>query len=108
MRGWWRLGPRCPACGQAVDRPEEGYYLGALLFNLVAAELALAGVALALILATWPDVPWSAVMYGGAVLMVLVPVFGYPFAKLVWLAVDLRMQPDMETAGPDTEVRGMG
>jgi hypothetical protein len=91
-----------------VDRPEEGYYLGALLLNLVAAELVLAGAALALMLATWPDVPWSTVMYGGAVLMLLVPMFCYPFAKLVWLAVDLRMQPDMETASRNTEIRGMG
>jgi hypothetical protein len=89
------VGPRCPACGQAVDRPEEGYYLGALLFNLVAAELLLAGAVLALMLATWPDVPWTAVMYGGAVLMVLIPVFCYPFAKLTWLAVDLRLQPHL-------------
>jgi hypothetical protein len=77
-----------------VDRPEEGYYLGALLLNLVAAELALAAAALAVILATWPDVPWSALMYGGAVLMVAAPMLLYPFAKLIWLAVDLRIQPD--------------
>ena len=92
------MGPHCPACGQAVDRPEEGYYLGALLFNLVAAELLLAGAALALILATWPDVPWAALMYGGAVLVVGAPIAFYPCTRLVWLAVDLRLQPGMDEA----------
>ncbi len=80
-----------------MDRPEEGYYLGALLLNLVAAELVLAGAALAVMLATWPDVPWSAVMYGGAVLMVGAPIMFYPFTRLVWLAVDLRLQPRLDS-----------
>jgi hypothetical protein len=79
-----------------VERPEEGYYLGALMFNLVAAELILAAAALAVILATWPDVPWTPMLYGGAVLMILAPLFFYPFAKLIWLAVDLRLQPGLD------------
>ena len=94
------MGPRCPDCDQAVDRPEEGYYLGAVLLNLVAAELVLAGTALALMLATWPDVPWSAVMYGGAVVMVAAPMLLYPFMKLIWLAVDLRLQPEVSPTPP--------
>jgi hypothetical protein len=83
-----------------VDRPEEGYYLGALLLNLVGAELMLAAGALVVVVGTWPDVPWTGVMYGGAVLMVLAPVFCYPFAKLIWLAVDLRLQPEVSSMPP--------
>lgn len=90
------MGPGCPACGQSVERSEEGYYLGALMFNLVAAELILAAAALAVILATWPDVPWTPMLYGGAALMILAPLFFYPFAKLIWLAVDLRLQPGLD------------
>ena len=81
-----------------MDRPEEGYYLGALLLNLVTAEMILAAAGLVVVLGTWPNVPWTAVMYGGAVLMVLAPVLCYPFAKLIWLAVDLRLQPGMDEA----------
>lgn len=55
----------------------------------------LAAAALVLVFSTWPDVPWAGLMYGGAVLMVAVPILLYPLAKLVWLAVDLRMQPDL-------------
>lgn len=83
-----------------MDRPEEGYYLGALLLNLVAAELVLAAGALVLVVTTWPDVPWTGVMYGGAVVMVAAPMLLYPFTKLLWLAVDLRLQPDVSSTPP--------
>jgi hypothetical protein len=89
-----------------VERPEEGYYLGALAVNLVAAELVLAAATVGLTLATWPNVPWTGMLIGGAALMILVPAFGYPFAKLIWLAVDLRMQPDMGTGRGGAEPRG--
>jgi hypothetical protein len=84
-----------------VERPEEGYYLGALAVNLVAAELVLAAAAVTVILATWPRVPWTGLLVGSAVLMILVPAAFYPFAKLLWLAVDLRMQPGMDRAAPE-------
>jgi hypothetical protein len=83
-----------------VDRPEEGYFLGALMLNLVAAELLLAAGALVLVVSTWPDVPWTGVMYGGAVVMVAAPLLLYPFTKLIWLAVDLRLQPDVSSTPP--------
>lgn len=83
-----------------MDRPEEGYYLGALLLNLVAAELVLAAGALGLVVTTWPDVPWTGVMYGGAVAMVAAPMLLYPFTKLLWLAVDLRLQPEVSSTPP--------
>jgi hypothetical protein len=71
------------------------------MLNLVAAEMVLAATALAVIVGTWPAVPWEALVYGGAVLMILAPLFFYPFAKLIWLAVDLRLQPGPEkTSGP--------
>ena len=83
-----------------MDRPEEGYFLGALMLNLVAAELLLATGALVLVVNTWPDVPWTGVMYGGAVVMVAAPMLLYPFTKLIWLAVDLRLQPDASSTPP--------
>jgi uncharacterized protein (DUF983 family) len=38
LRSWFSLRERCPACGFRLDRGEEGYFLGSLLFNLIAAE----------------------------------------------------------------------
>ena len=63
-----------------------------MMLNLVVAELALAAGALAVAVATWPAVPWRTLTGAGAALMVLAPVAFYPFAKLIWLAVDLRVR----------------
>lgn len=93
---WLEFRAACPACGQPVERAEEGHYLGSLLLNFIVAELALALVAGVVIVATWPRVPWNAVLYGGAVLMVAGPFALYPFSKLVWLALDLWIQPEDE------------
>jgi uncharacterized protein (DUF983 family) len=83
---------RCPACGLRLER-EEGYFLGAMLVNLLVAELlCIAGVALVL-LRTWPTPPWQWLQWGVPPLAVLLPVVLYPFSKAVWLALDLVFQP---------------
>lgn len=94
VRGWLRVGPECPTCGLRADRGERDHFLGAMALNLVAAELMAAGAILALLLATWPDPPWTLLTWGGVALAGLTPVAFYPFAKLAWLAVDLRFRPD--------------
>ena len=35
---WLILRPACPSCGLRLDRGESDYWLGAMLFNLIAAE----------------------------------------------------------------------
>ena len=92
---WLRPRPACPVCGQPLERSEEGegHYLGALLLNLVITESLLAVAVLATVLATWPSPPWDLVMYGGAALAVIAPFAFYPFAKLLWLAIDLYIEP---------------
>ncbi len=57
------------------------------------AELALCAFMLAAIVALWPDVPWDFVLYGGAVLMVIMPLVFYPFSRTIWLAIDLAFRP---------------
>src|SRR5262245_8786236 len=71
---WFRLRDACPGCGLLLARKEEGYYIGAMALNLVVSEglflLLLVGVAFA----TWPRVPWDAILYVGIALMVLAPI----------------------------------
>jgi uncharacterized protein (DUF983 family) len=93
---WLRPKRSCPTCGQPIERSEEGYYLGALLVNLLIAELLpLAGV-VGVLLATWPHPPWDLLLYGGAALAIVSPFVFYPFSKLAWLAVDLYIQPTID------------
>jgi hypothetical protein len=86
----------CPSCGQPIERPEEGYYLGSLLVNLIVAELLPLGTVVAVLLTTWPHPPWNLLLYGGAALAAISPFVFYPFSKLAWLAVDLYIQPTID------------
>lgn len=86
---WLRPKGACPSCGQPIERSEEGYFLGALLVNLIVAELLPLAAVLTVLGFTWPEPPWNLLLYGGAALAVAAPFAFYPFSKLIWLAVDL-------------------
>jgi len=93
FESWFRLRPRCRACGLRLDRGENDFFLGAFTLNFVTAELALCAFMLAVIVALWPDVPWDFVLYGGAILMVIMPLVFFPFSRTIWLAIDLAFRP---------------
>ena len=48
------------------------------------------------LVATWPDPPWTSLIVMGVVQMVLTPILFYPFAKALWLAFDLVFRPATE------------
>jgi len=85
--------PPCPVCRLRLERGEEGYQVGAYMFNIVAAELVFALIFLGVLIATWPSPPWDLLLYGGAALMVVAPFLFYPFAKTLFLAFDLIFRP---------------
>jgi hypothetical protein len=87
----------CPACHLRLERGEQGYIVGAYMFNIIAAELLFALLAVAVVLATWPSPPWTALQWGGAALMIAAPLVSYPFSKTLFLAFDLVFRP----AGPE-------
>ncbi|HEU4629626.1 MAG TPA: DUF983 domain-containing protein [Gemmatimonadaceae bacterium] len=97
-----RLRPDCPSCGLALDRGEPDYFLGAYVLNLMAVEALFAAVLVIVLVATWPSPPWTLLQYGAAALMVLGAVVCYPFAKVLWIAVDLTLRPvtPAELPGP--------
>ena len=84
---------RCPRCHLALDRGEHDYFLGAMMFNLVVAELVFAAVFVAILLSTWPDPPWTVLQYGGVAMMIAAPFIFFPFARTIWLAFDIMLRP---------------
>lgn len=90
---WLRLRDHCPRCGLTLERGEQGYQVGSYMFNIIAAELVFAAMFLGVLLATWPDPPWNALLYGGMALMVVMPVLFFPFSKTFFLAFDLIFRP---------------
>ncbi len=92
FKSWYTMKPSCPGCGLLMER-EEGYFLGAMVFNLVVAELIFVLALVAVLLSTWPNPPWDALWIGSMIGMVLCPLALYPFSKTLWLAFDLLFRP---------------
>lgn len=90
---WSRLLPVCPVCGLGLERGEQGYWLGAYFFNLMAVETVFCIWVVGFLLATWPDPPWGLFQDTTIILMVTFPVLFFPFSKTLFLAFDLLMRP---------------
>ena len=92
--GWFTLRARCGECGFSFERgEEEDYWLGAYLVNFIATEVIFALLLLGVLVATWPNPPWSSLLWIGAGQMIVTPIVLYPFSKALWLAGDLIFRP---------------
>ncbi|HKJ92734.1 MAG TPA: DUF983 domain-containing protein [Longimicrobiales bacterium] len=90
---WLRMRRACPGCHLVLDRGENDYFIGGFVLNFMGAELLMACAGFVAILLTWPAVPWTAIEIGLLASAVTLPVLTYPFAKTLWLAVDLALRP---------------
>ncbi|HKT06773.1 MAG TPA: DUF983 domain-containing protein [Gemmatimonadaceae bacterium] len=93
-RSWFKFQHACPTCDLVLERGEsEDYWLGAYMFNLVAAEFVSVGIAVVIIVAMWPVVPWNFVWALAVVLAIAMPILFFPFSRDLWLAFDLMFRP---------------
>jgi uncharacterized protein (DUF983 family) len=91
--GYLRQRRSCPACGLLLDRGEPDFFIGAYMLNLIVAELLVVAGGVAVAVATWPNVPWTALMVGLAGLIVVAPLVLYPQSRQLWLGLDLLFRP---------------
>jgi len=91
---WFRMREACPVCGLRTERQEEGYIVGAYMFNIVFSEMIWAAICVGVAIVTWPSPPWNLLLYGGGILMLVLPLILYPFSKTLFLAFDLMFRPD--------------
>jgi uncharacterized protein (DUF983 family) len=95
---WFHSRTLCPECGLRWEK-EEGGFLGAMMINYT---VAIGGwlVMLVVVLSfTVPDVPVLPLFVGSALILVGLPLWFYPRAKMLWAAVEfmvLRAQPDYQ------------
>jgi uncharacterized protein (DUF983 family) len=85
--------PTCPVCHLDFEQGEQGYIVGTYMMNIVGAELIFLAGFLGVLTLTWPSPPWQWLQWGGMALVVVVPVFTYPFSKTIFLAMHLTAQP---------------
>lgn len=106
---WARLVPSCPVCGLGLERGEEGYWLGAYFFNLMAVETIFSIWFGGFLLLTWPSPPWVWFQVGTIVVMLLVPVVCFPYSKTLFLAFDLLVRPPTsdDFAAPHEQARNI-
>lgn len=93
LADWFHVKERCPRCGLHLHRDEDDYFLGAYMIALMFIEALFAFGFLVVLLVTWPDPPWDAIQYVGAVVLIISVLVAYPFAKTLWLAIDLVFRP---------------
>lgn len=93
FRSYLRRRRTCPDCDLWLDRGAPDFFIGAYTINLIAAELLVVAAGVATAVVWWPDVPWTGLMYGLALLMVVAPIALYPFSLQLWLGVDLIFRP---------------
>jgi uncharacterized protein (DUF983 family) len=94
FEGWFSLRARCCECGLASERgEEEDYWLGAFLLNFIVTEVIFAALLFVVLVATWPNPPWSPLIWASAIQMIAAPIVFYPFSKALWLAGDLVLRP---------------
>lgn len=89
---WFRVKHHCDRCGLIFER-EEGYWVGAVIINTTVTFGAFIVVFSSLVVATWPDVPWPAVMGVTIAVNVVIPIAFYPISMAVWLALELSWHP---------------
>jgi uncharacterized protein (DUF983 family) len=90
---WFSMLPTCPVCGFRFERGERGYWLGAYFANLVIMETAFVIWFLGYLMATWPDPDWLFFLVSTLVLMLVMPVAGFPWSRTLFLAFDLWVRP---------------
>ncbi|HEX6573397.1 MAG TPA: DUF983 domain-containing protein [Gemmatimonadaceae bacterium] len=93
MATWFRLADRCPRCKLNTNREEGDYFLGAYVIMLIAIELLFAFLFLVVLIVTWPNPPWEAIQWVGAIVLSAGAIIAYPFAKTLFLAIDLIFRP---------------
>lgn len=86
--GYFTLRRRCPNCNFSFER-EEGYWVGALIANIAAAEGLFGLLFVGGVILTYPNTPWTALTIAGVSVMIVLPILFYPFSKMMWLWVDL-------------------
>ncbi len=80
---------------------DAGYGTGAMIVNTAATIGTFLVIFVAIMVATWPDVPWTTALVVTIVVNTIVPIVFYPWSKTIFLGLDLAVRP-LSTEESDT------
>ncbi len=89
-QAWISIKSECPSCGFLFMR-ENGYFLGALAVNIIVSELIVMIILVALL--AWTALAWWEIEIIVLPLALGLPFLFIPYARGLWMALDLRVQP---------------
>jgi uncharacterized protein (DUF983 family) len=89
FRGFWRMNQECPVCDTRFER-EQGYWMMSVFIGYVMYGVILAPVALLLYFQRVP-IETSFIIMGVLIVLLTVPVFVY--ARVIWLYIDELLDP---------------
>ena len=84
---------RCAHCNFRYERSDENYFQGAAFVNFMLGGFMFAVSFLAVLVISWPVVPWDALTYGVPIGLVVFMVALFPVSKVIWLTVDVMVRP---------------
>ena len=87
---WFTPPDPCPSCGLSVNRDNDAT-VGWIIVNLGVTEIVFVALGVAVLLATWPDVPWTGLTVVAVAVNGLLPLLLVPFSRTVWAAIELLM-----------------
>lgn len=87
FRRWTVIVDDCPNCGLHFERT-EGYWTGSMALNLVVTEGLFLVVFVAMIVLSWPEVPWGAVLAVGIFISAVTPIVFHPVSRTLWVAAE--------------------
>lgn len=82
----------CPTCGLRYER-EQGYWIGAMIIDTAVTFGMFLLVFVGGMIITWPEVPWTGLFIVTVAVNLIVPIAFYPWAKLLWVAMELSWHP---------------
>ena len=93
FHNWFKIKDRCPNCGYVFARGESGYQIGSMAFNLMIPLVTWFFGFFGILIATWPNPPWSLLQWGSVAYMIGMPLFLYPFSHTLAIALDVLVRP---------------
>ena len=90
---------QCPRCHLQFVQ-SDGYWLGSVMVNTGATEGLFVVLLVAGMVVFWPDVPWTALLAIGVVVVIVFPLLFHPFSRTLWVATERHVSGWRETPRP--------